>query len=166
MCRHFLNEPHDQRHFEDRDGISGHCFPELLRLIPFRHVRTYFGRIHEPRFLSGIVAGAMTRADRLGYIATCPTPEVISGINAFGLGARLVNPRAEVFVIGPVNGTMLKIQKREHDYRSKASILYPIIIPANRKFPENMVYIRSCAILKTKPASRILGRSMWNWDIL
>ena len=32
----------------------------------FKHVNTYFGRIHEPRFLCGLVAGAMTRTGKLG----------------------------------------------------------------------------------------------------
>ncbi len=65
---------------------------------PFTHVPTYFGRIYEPRFLTGIIAGSLTRADRIGYVGSYPIRGVISGINAFALGVRTVNPRAQVLV--------------------------------------------------------------------
>ncbi|NLK22359.1 MAG: BMP family ABC transporter substrate-binding protein [Epulopiscium sp.] len=65
----------------------------------FRHVSTYFGRIHEPRFLTGIIAGSLTRTNIIGYVATYPISEVITGINAFTLGARLVNPHVKVKVV-------------------------------------------------------------------
>lgn len=64
----------------------------------FKHVNTYFGRIYEPRFLAGVIAGAVTRSDVLGYVGTFPIPEVISGINSFALGARMVNPHVKVRV--------------------------------------------------------------------
>jgi len=62
----------------------------------YKHVTTYFGRIYEPWFLSGLAAGALTVSNVLGYAATVPIPEVISGINAFALGAAMVNPRARI----------------------------------------------------------------------
>ncbi len=58
----------------------------------------YFGRIYQPRYLSGIAAGAMTESQRIGYVAAFPIPEAIRGINAFTLGVRRVNPDAEVHV--------------------------------------------------------------------
>ncbi|MCY4176578.1 MAG: BMP family ABC transporter substrate-binding protein [Acidimicrobiaceae bacterium] len=59
----------------------------------------YFGRMYQPRYLSGMAAGAMTETGRLGYVAAFPIPEVIRGINAFTLGVREVNPTAEVHVV-------------------------------------------------------------------
>ena len=59
----------------------------------------YFGRIYQPRYLSGMVAGAMSKTGVLGYVAAFPIPEVIRGINAFTLGARSVNPQATVRVV-------------------------------------------------------------------
>jgi basic membrane lipoprotein Med (substrate-binding protein (PBP1-ABC) superfamily) len=64
----------------------------------FKHVNTYFGRIHEPRFLSGLVAGVMTRTGKLGYIAPFPVSDVLSGINAFTLGARMIRPDIQVYL--------------------------------------------------------------------
>lgn len=63
------------------------------------NMSTYFGRIYQPRYLSGIVAGSMTESDIIGYVAAFPIPEVIRGINAFTLGAQLVNPDVEVKVV-------------------------------------------------------------------
>ena len=60
---------------------------------------TYFGAAEEARYLSGIAAGAMTKTNKIGYIAAFPIPEVIRGINAFTLGAQRVNPDVEVDVV-------------------------------------------------------------------
>ncbi len=63
------------------------------------NVGTYFGRMYQARYLSGLVAGSMTKANKLGYVAAFPIPEVIRGINAFTLGVQKVNPDAEVRVV-------------------------------------------------------------------
>ena len=63
------------------------------------NVGTYFGRMYEPRYLSGIVGGKMTKKNVIGYVAAFPIPEVIRGINAFTLGVQSVNPQAEVKVV-------------------------------------------------------------------
>jgi basic membrane protein A and related proteins len=59
----------------------------------------YFGRMYQARFLSGMVAGAMTTSNTIGYVAAFPIPEVIRGINAFTLGAQSVNADATVRVV-------------------------------------------------------------------
>ena len=64
-----------------------------------KNVGTYMCRFYEARYLSGIVAGEMTKSNTLGYVAAFPIPEVIRGINAFTLGAKSVNPDVEVKVI-------------------------------------------------------------------
>lgn len=58
----------------------------------------YFGRIYEPRYLSGMVAGMKTESDVIGYVAAFDIPEVVRGINAFTLGVQAVNPDAVVKV--------------------------------------------------------------------
>lgn len=64
----------------------------------YKHMSTYFGRMYEPRFLTGIIAGTMTKSNTIGYAASYPIPEVIGGINAFALGAKFVNPYSRVRV--------------------------------------------------------------------
>jgi basic membrane protein A len=59
----------------------------------------YFGRIYQARYLTGMVAGAMTKKNIIGYVAAFPIPEVIRGANAFALGVRAVNPEAQVRVV-------------------------------------------------------------------
>lgn len=59
----------------------------------------YNARFYEGRYLNGVIAGKMTKSSVLGYVAAFPIPEVLQGINAFTLGAKSVNPKAEVRVI-------------------------------------------------------------------
>ncbi len=63
------------------------------------NVSTGFGKIEEPRYVSGLIAGKMTTSNQIGYVAAFPIPEVIRGINAFTLGVREVNPGATVKVV-------------------------------------------------------------------
>lgn len=62
------------------------------------NLSTYFGRIYQIRYLSGIVAGLQTKTNNIGYVAAFDISEVNRGINAFTLGVKKVNPSATVFV--------------------------------------------------------------------
>ncbi len=79
----------------NKDVVFMHCSGYKTA----ENVGNYFGRMYEPRYLSGIVAGKMTKANVIGYVAAFPIPEVIRGINAFTLGARSVNPKVQVRVV-------------------------------------------------------------------
>ena len=63
------------------------------------NVSTGFGKIEEPRYVSGLIAGKMSKSGQLGYVAAFPIPEVLRGINAFTLGVRASNPEATVKVV-------------------------------------------------------------------
>ena len=56
-------------------------------------------RYYEGRYVQGLVAGLMSKTNKIGYLASFPIPEVLQGINAFGIGLRSVNPTAEVSVV-------------------------------------------------------------------
>jgi len=60
----------------------------------------FFGRLYQARFLSGILAGAQTRTNRIGYVAAWgkENSEVTGGINAFAMGVERVNPLAVIYV--------------------------------------------------------------------
>ena len=64
--------------------------------MPFPGVKTYYSRIYEGKFISGAVAGAMTKSGRVGYAAGSPIFGTPAGINAFALGAKLTCPDVEV----------------------------------------------------------------------
>ena len=58
----------------------------------------YYEKIYEALYLAGIVAGNMTKTDKIGFAAAFPTSEVIIGINAFARGIASSNPHAKVYV--------------------------------------------------------------------
>ncbi len=64
----------------------------------FRHVRTYYLRIYEAKFIIGAVAGILTEQNSIGYIADYPIYGMPASVNAFALGVKLVNPRAKVYL--------------------------------------------------------------------
>ncbi|KQC16375.1 MAG: hypothetical protein APR56_07735 [Methanosaeta sp. SDB] len=57
----------------------------------------YFGRMYEVRYLTGMVAGGMTKSGKIGYTAAIPTSEVVRGIDAFARGVSEVNSEARVY---------------------------------------------------------------------
>ncbi len=63
------------------------------------NVGTYFGTVYEPVFLAGIAAGKATKTNKLGYVYAFPIPQTIANINAFELGAKLSNPKAQTYVV-------------------------------------------------------------------
>jgi basic membrane protein A and related proteins len=64
-----------------------------------KNMGIYNGRFYEGRYIQGVIAGKMSKAGVLGYIASFPIPEVIMGINATILGAQTVNPNIKVKII-------------------------------------------------------------------
>lgn len=62
----------------------------------------YFTAIYEARYLAGIAAGLKLKElneTKLGYVAAFECAEVVSGLTAFYLGARSVNPDVTMDVI-------------------------------------------------------------------
>ncbi|MBQ5335712.1 MAG: BMP family ABC transporter substrate-binding protein [Oscillospiraceae bacterium] len=78
-------------------------FPDVIIMncsmnSAYKQVRTYFLRIYEAKFITGIIAGSMTENERVGYIADYPVLGTPASISAFALGVKLVNPRAMVYL--------------------------------------------------------------------
>ena len=59
---------------------------------------SYFARMYQARYLSGIVAGAASKSNKLAYVAAMAVPETVRSIDAYALGARMANPDAKVIV--------------------------------------------------------------------
>lgn len=66
--------------------------------MSYSSVCTYYGRMYESKFLMGAIAAAMAQSDKLGYIADYPVYGTIANINAFALGARMINPHVRVYL--------------------------------------------------------------------
>ena len=73
------------------------AIPALER-VPDGNCIPYFLRLYQGEYLSGILAGMQTKSNRIGYVASMPLPETVRGINAFALGVRRCNPKAQVVV--------------------------------------------------------------------
>jgi len=54
--------------------------------------------IQEPAYLTGMIAGGMTKTNKIGMVGGFPIPEVNRLMNAFMAGAREVNPKVEFSV--------------------------------------------------------------------
>ncbi|WP_337843834.1 BMP family ABC transporter substrate-binding protein [Thermus sp.] len=87
------------------DGVleAARKYPEVI----FAHatgikrapnVATYMADFYQVYYLNGLAAGALTKTGKVGYVAAFPIPEVKRHINAFALGVRAVNPKAQVLV--------------------------------------------------------------------
>ena len=64
---------------------------------PNRNVMTYFPKLHEATWLAGILAGSMTATDVIGYMSPARFHQTYTAnLNAFAMGARLVNPRVQI----------------------------------------------------------------------
>ena len=63
------------------------------------NVSTYNAKFHEGRYIIGQIAAKTSKSGIAGYIVSFPIPEVVSGINAFMLGAQSVNPDFKVKVV-------------------------------------------------------------------
>jgi len=96
----------------------GYFDPHMLKMaekypnIEFRHcgglwnkdkhpknTGSYFGYIGMAQYLNGIVAGHVTKSKKLGFIAAKPIPQVLTNINSFALGARMIDPSITTQVI-------------------------------------------------------------------
>lgn len=63
-----------------------------------KNVGTYFGDLYQTYYLNGLMAGALTKTNKIGYVGAFPIPEVVRHINAFAMGIKAVNPDARVHV--------------------------------------------------------------------
>ncbi len=63
-----------------------------------KYIRTYYARMYEAKFLTGVLAGALSNQDKIGYVAQYPVYGAVANINAFAMGAKFVNPRAKVYL--------------------------------------------------------------------
>ena len=61
-------------------------------------VRTYYGRMYEAKFLMGALAASVAENHKIGYRADSPIYGSIANINAFAIGAAVVDPRAQIYL--------------------------------------------------------------------
>lgn len=122
------------------------------------HIRTYYGRMYEAKFLAGLVAGVMTESDRIAYVADYPISGMTASINAFSRGVQLVNPRAKVYLVwsalrnSDVPGDLARIGADVVSHQD-------FIIPRS--------HTRQYGVYKLKEdgSMRELAMPIWNWGL-
>ncbi len=65
---------------------------------PSKNLGTYSSQMYQAWYVVGIVAGKMTKSNKLGIVAAHPIPPMKWQINAYVLGARSVNPKVTAHV--------------------------------------------------------------------
>lgn len=123
--------------------------------MPYAGVRTYYSRIYEGKFLTGAIAGAMSRDGEIGYVASNPIFGVPASINAFALGARLTNPRSRIKV---------KWSCVEDDAMGALTALGVDVI-SNRDVPSPDRLLETWGLCQVKPDGtlRSLASPYWHW---
>jgi basic membrane lipoprotein Med (substrate-binding protein (PBP1-ABC) superfamily) len=74
-------------------------FMQINRFQTAANLGTYFSHQYQPMYLAGMVAGRMTKSNKLGFVAAHPIPPLVQAVNSFTLGARSVNPKVETLVV-------------------------------------------------------------------
>jgi len=138
---------------------------------PGTRLNTYYCKLYELTFMMGILAGAYTKSNNLGFIMQ---PKSIHGstygINAFALGARLVNHNVRV-----LRGVMETEYSSEDDRRLRAYLAakgadvvfsqYPNEDPFWMNRFDNL-YGMLCSVLPNGSVADFLATSAWNWEVV
>ena len=122
---------------------------------PYATVRTYYSRIYEGKFITGAIAGAMCKDDKIGYVGTYPIHGVPASINAFALGAQLTNPHVKI---------QLKWSCLPGDH-TREFMDEGIWIISNRDTPEENYLVNEYGTYMADDTGHLtpLGSPTWKW---
>ena len=123
--------------------------------MPYKTVRSYYCRVYEAKFITGAIAGAMAKNDRIGYVGTYPIHGEPAAINAFALGAQLTNPRAKI----ELKWSCLKGNPTKELFDSGIRVI------SNRDTPdEDRIYTDYGTYFYNDEGKSIpLGSPVWRW---
>ena len=137
-----------------------------------KNAGSYFGYIDEAQYISGIVAGHMTKSGKLGFVAAKPIPQVLRNINAFTLGARLANPKATTQVIFTGDWSMpVKEAEATNSLIDQGVDVLTCHVDGPKTMVENaarrgaMVCGYHCDQSALAPKAYLTGAE-WNWEAL
>ena len=63
------------------------------------NMASYGLRLYQARHVQGVIAGMMTKTNKICYVGAFPIPEVIREINTYYLGAKSVNPDVDIDIV-------------------------------------------------------------------
>ena len=125
---------------------------------PHPLVRTYYPRTYEVTYLLGLLAGALTRTDRVGYVAANPVYGIPAAVNAFALGLKTVRPCARVLL----RWACLPDPAHPLDFSDCPDV--DIFYAHSRKEPEGTY--RDYGLCRRRPDGTLepLGLPVWKWE--
>lgn len=89
--------------FMDQTYAAAQKYPNVIfahasgfKRLP--NMATYMADFYQVYYLNGLMAGAVSKTGKVGYVGAFPIPELKRHISAFALGVRAVNPKATVNV--------------------------------------------------------------------
>ena len=125
---------------------------------PHPLVRTYYPRAYEVTYLLGLLAGALTHTDRVGYVAPHPVYGVPAALNAFAQGLKTVRPQARVVL----RWSCLPDPAKPLDFSDCPDV--DIFYAHSQKEPEG--FYRDYGLCRKLPDGSLqpLGLPIWRWD--
>ena len=109
-------------------------------------------------YLLGLLAGALTRTDRVGYVAANPVYGIPAAVNAFALGLKTVRPCARVLL----RWACLPDPAHPLDFSDCPDV--DIFYAHSRKEPEGTY--RDYGLCRRRPDGTLepLGLPVWKWE--
>ena len=130
---------------------------------------SFFGYIDEAQYLNGVVAGHMTKSNKIAFVAAKPIPQVLRNINAFTLGARSVDPKITTSVIFTGDWSMaVKEAEATNGLADQGADVFTMHVDGPKVVVETaakrgkMVCGYHASQAKLAPAEYLTGAE-WNW---
>jgi basic membrane lipoprotein Med (substrate-binding protein (PBP1-ABC) superfamily) len=121
-----------------------------------RAVRTFYARMYEVKFLMGMLAAGMAENHRVGYLASSPIFGSVAEVNAFAIGASMVDPYCMVHLKwASAEGYDWRRELEEADVRVLAGRDYPNPLDPNEPFGLTCLH-------HTEGAERV-AMPVWDW---
>ena len=125
---------------------------------PHPLVRTYYPRTYEVTYLLGILAGVLTKTDRVGYVAANPVYGIPAAVNAYAQGLKTVRPDAKVVL----RWACLPDPAHPLDFSDRPDV--EIFYARDNREPEGTH--RDYGLVRRMPDGSLqpLGLPVWRWD--
>ena len=125
---------------------------------PHPLVRTYYPRTYEVTYLLGILAGVLTKTDRVGYVTANPVYGIPAAVNAYAQGLKTVRPDAKVVL----RWACLPDPAHPLDFSDRQDV--EIFYARDNREPEGTH--RDYGLVRRMPDGSLqpLGLPVWRWD--
>lgn len=123
--------------------------------------------IQEASYLSGMIAGGMSKTDKIGMVGGFPIPEVNRLMNAFMAGAKEVNPKVD-FMVAFINSWFDPPKAKEAAFAmidKGADILYAERFGVSDAAKERgKLAIGNVVNTQAQYPATVMSSALWNWE--